>query len=139
MWTFLKAGMSFLPSLGGWWLYLAVAVVSASLASVGTYKVEHWRSLAAIATVQSAFDHYKLQVLSDVNDSNQKTQNGLATLNKSLNQIQSQLKSQSVRDRQTSEALIERLQHENGKSCPLSPAVIEYLNSLRGTHPTPSH
>lgn len=132
--SWLTKGMSFLPGLGGLWIYLAVAVVSAGLASVGTYKVEHWRSLAAVAGVQKSFDEYRHTVDQSTILANQHTLDALSSLNKSLSGIQRHLTEVQVQHQKASSLLIERLQHENGKSCPLSPAVVEYLDSLRGTH-----
>lgn len=135
MWTFLKLGTSFLPRLGGIWIYLAVALV----ASFGTYKVEHWRGLANTAAVQLQFDNYKLLQLQAVNEENARV---VAAMNAQLGILQSvttKLASQRLASNKTSQILIERLTNANGKSCTLSPAIVEYLNSVRGPASTPSN
>lgn len=123
----------------GVWVYIVVAVVAAGLASVGTYKVEHWRSLAVIETLQHAFDQYQLQVATDANASSVKTLQALDRQNSLLSRIQQGLLKQRQLETTRSNLLIERLTNANGKSCPLSPAVVEYLDSVRGQTSSPSN
>jgi len=110
-------------------MWLCLAVVAGG--TVLGYSLGFQQARAQTLETQHRFDEYKLQVATDVNVENAAVVADIRALNKDLRRIVQSLQIQAAEDLTFSNNLQKDLQDANGKSCPLSPALSHYLDSLR--------
>lgn len=126
MWKLVKA---FLPVGGAWWGAAAFGLLALgsgvwlgnALQSRETYRVE------------TSFSDYKAQVAQSAAAGNARVLREMQGLQRSLKELMKEQQAKQAVDKAFSDNLIKELQNANGKSCPLSPAIVKYLDGVRNS------
>ena len=109
-----------------WWMVAGVGLIGL----LGGVWLGHSLEQRATLGVQLDLAEYKTSVAEARAKASEAALERYDGLQRSLQLIQETVQQASQKDQAFSDNLIKELQRDNGKSCPLSPAVERYITSL---------
>ena len=126
----LKLIKSFL--LGRSWIFiLIIGLISAGAAGTVAWKLKDLIDSQNYSELKQEYDEYKFNTINSINKENQTVIETIRNLTRDLKEISMNFELKQQQNREFSNSLIKELYDQNGKSCPLSPAVEHYLDRLR--------